>query len=141
MGFSSVFDKLRDKLKINYFDVTSAGDYSVGLNFHAQPMDHGAAEAYGYRFKIKGKTIGYTGDTDLCDGLYELAKGAHILIIEMSNPNEDVPGHLNLTKLQTLREHVAPSVKIILNHVGPIADTLPVHDNVILPKDFEVMKF
>lgn len=142
LGFPGVFDKLEDRLKINYFEVTGSGDYDAsGFKFRALPMRHGSADAYGYELRVGGKSIGYSGDTDLCYGLYKLAKHVDVLIIELSNPNDDVPGHLSLNKLETLQKHVGKNTKIILNHVGPITGELPGYDNVLLPSDLEVLKF
>ncbi len=142
LGFTGVIEKLKDRININYFELDGPGTYSANdLKFTAIPMDHGGAVAYGYKFKISGKTIGYTGDTDLCDGVLELAAGVDILIIELSNPHDDVPGHMNIQKIQKLQGQISHETKIILNHVGPITTELTKNDNLILPADLQVIKF
>ncbi|WP_455392973.1 MBL fold metallo-hydrolase [[Eubacterium] cellulosolvens] len=142
IGFSGVTDKLKGKLEINYVEVTKPGQYSVsGLDFTAYPMAHGVVEAYGYKLVIGDKILGYTGDTGPCDGLIELAQDLDILIIEMSNPHDDVPGHMSLAKLEQCQEYLGPTTKIILNHVGEITGELPSNNNLILPHDLEVLKF
>jgi ribonuclease Z len=142
LGFTGVLDKLKDRMEIIFFEVTGPGEYRVsGLNFNAMPMAHGNAEAYGYKLTVGGKTIGYTGDTDLCDGVFDLGDGADFLIIELSNPNDDVPGHMSLQKIQKLQEQLSPNVKIILNHAGPITGELPRNENLILPNDLDVIMF
>ena len=104
-------------------------------------MSHGTNEAYGYRLIFQEKSLAYTGDTDLCDGVYNVANDSNILIIELSNPDQDVPGHMSLEKLRTLRTKIGADVKIILNHVGPISVTLQEFDNIILPNDLDVLRF
>jgi len=142
LGFSGVIEKLKNRLKINYFEVTQAGTYNVsGLKFTAIPMDHAGTEAYGYRIPVGDKTVAYTGDTDLCAGVFELAAKTDILIIELSNPHDDVPGHMSLQKIQKLRERLSPDVQIILNHVGLISGEITQDKNLILPKDLDVLEF
>jgi len=141
-AFPGIWEKLKGRLNINYFEVTSSGDIEVnGLLFQAQALAHGSAEAFGYKITIAEKTVGYTGDTDLCDGMFELGKGADVLIIEMSNPDLDIPGHMSLNKLQELRNNLDPKTKVILNHVGEFSGELPKMDNVILPRDLETIRF
>jgi hypothetical protein len=60
----------------------------------------------------------------------------------MSNPHQDVPGHMNLKKLKELRDSIDIDVKIILNHIGPINKSLvnlENFENLIIPKDREIV--
>jgi ribonuclease Z len=142
LGFEGLFEKLKDNLAINYIEVENRSEHSIDdLIFSAIPMSHGNAQAFGYKLRIANKTIGYTGDTDLCDGLIALANDLDILIIELSNPYDDVPGHMSLDKLKTLRKQTAPELKIILNHVGTIKKPLPKDEKLILPGDLEILRF
>ncbi len=144
LGFPGLFDKLKDKVLLKYLEVTDSGRYQAyGLEFDAFNMEHGgiSMDAYGYKISLGGKTIGYTGDTDLCDGLYRLAEGLDILIIEFSNPDLDVPGHISQAKLEKLRERLDERTKIILNHIGTITEDISQDQNVIIPKDLAIYKF
>lgn len=142
LGFTGVPEKLNGRVELNFFEINSSGDYTVaGLDFSAVPMCHGDVEAYGYKFDVNGKKLGYTGDTGPCQGLIELGKDLDILIIEFSNPHDDVPGHMSIEKLQALREQLSPELKIILNHVGTIKGELSLDKNLILPKDLEILHF
>lgn len=140
--FSGLFEKLKDRLELKFVEITGAGEYNAsGFEFSAVPMEHGNTEAYGYKFEVTGKSIGYTGDTGPCDGLTELASGLDILIIEMSNPYDDVPGHMSLEKLKTLRKVLRPGIKIILNHAGEIKEDFSKEKYLLYPNDFEVIRF
>lgn len=50
----------------------------------------------GYRLEFSsGKVLVYSGDTDYCENIVELAKGADVLILECSFPDDlRVEGHL-----------------------------------------------
>ena len=142
LGFPGVAEKLKDKLKISYFEIEAPGTFTVsGLKFDAIPMEHGTVSAFGYKIELRGNAVGYTGDTDLCAGVYDLAEKTDILIIELSNPYDDVPGHMSLGKVQKLQEQLPSKTKLILNHVGPITEPLPANPNLFMPNDLDVLRF
>jgi ribonuclease BN (tRNA processing enzyme) len=142
LGFSGLMEKLKDRVVIKFFEIPEPGDYKIpDLNFQAFPMDHGDTQAFGYRLSIGNKNLGYTGDTDLCDSVVELAQSVDILIIELSNPYLDVPGHMSLQKINSLSDQIGTDIKIIANHVGPIPTSLEDRQKIILPKDLETLKF
>jgi ribonuclease BN (tRNA processing enzyme) len=146
IGFSGVTEKLRGKLIINYLEIQEPDEYSVnGLKFRAISMAHGSTKAFGYKLYLPEKTVAYTGDTGPCLGLEELATGTDIMIIEMSNPDDDVPGHMSMDKLQKLTDKVPDlqRCKIILNHVGAFShtSTSQIPDNWLMPDDMDVLKF
>ena len=73
----------------------------------------------GFRWDLKGCTLVYGADTEICDELVELAKGADLLILESSftrtNPQ---PGHL--TTFQAGEIAGAANVKrLLLSHFYP----------------------
>jgi len=141
LGFPGVAEKLKDKLKVNYFEIEAPGIFTVSdLKFDAIPMEHGTISAFGYKIELQGKVIGYTGDTDLCEGVYDLAEKTDILIVELSNPYDDVPGHMSMGKVQKLQERLSSKTKLILNHVGPITEPLPANPNLLMPNDLDVLR-
>ena len=141
LGFTGLLEKLEGRVELKFIEIDRAGkNKALGFQFNAEAMSHGGNKAFGYKFTLKGKTIAYTGDTDLCDGVYRLAEETDYLIIELSNPDQDVPGHMSLEKLKILREKIEPNVKIILNHLGPMKNDITKSENVIIPDDFEVIK-
>jgi ribonuclease BN (tRNA processing enzyme) len=141
-SFPGIFTKLEGKLNIDYHEISGPGNYNLDrLEFRAEQMAHGSAEGYGYIITIGDMNISYTGDTDLCDGVFALANDSNILIIEMSNPYQDVPGHMNLKKLKLLQEKIDTGINIILNHIGLLKDDFKPENNIILPKDGDVLRF
>lgn len=83
----------------------------------------------GFRLKSKeGKVAAYSGDTDYCPNLIELARGVDLLILECSFPDDrKVEGHLT----PSLAGHVAREAeckRLLLTHFYPPCD------------DYDVMK-
>ncbi|WP_331525347.1 MBL fold metallo-hydrolase [Nocardioides sp.] len=93
--------------------------------------------AYGLRVTAHGRTLAYTGDTGVCDGLNELARGADLLLAEASfRHGDDNPSDLHLTGREAGEVGVRSGVpRLVLTHVPPwyrvadmIADAAGVYD-------------
>ena len=65
------------------------------LNIMSQPTEH-TPRSVAYRFgDISGKSIVYSGDTGVCDGMVDLALDCDLLILECSFPDGmEMEGHL-----------------------------------------------
>ena len=76
-----------------------------------------------YRVESKdGKTIVYSGDTDYCESIVELARDVDILLLECSYPKHiKVEGHLNSTLAGRIARE-SNCKKLILTHFYPICD-------------------
>jgi ribonuclease BN (tRNA processing enzyme) len=142
--FPGVMEKLQSthSLVMEYLEILAPGSYSASqVVFETAVMSHGSSNAYGYKLTVGDKKIVYTGDTDICPGISSLASDADILIIELSNPDKDVPGHMSLNKLEKLRQDLPKGIKIILNHVGEIPEKVLDDKNLILPNDLDLLRF
>ncbi len=93
-----------------------------GWRVRSKPLLH---EKYcvGYRIESdEGKVITYSGDTDYCENIVDLAKGADLLILECSFPNERrVRGHLTPSLAGRIAKE-AGAKKLLLTHLYPICD-------------------
>jgi ribonuclease BN (tRNA processing enzyme) len=81
----------------------------------------------GYRLETQeGKSLVYSGDTDYCENIVSLAKGAHVLILECSFPNEmKVDGHLTPSLAGRIARE-AGCRKLVLTHLYPPCNGKPV---------------
>jgi len=88
------------------------------------PVQHSQA-AIAYRVESKnGHSIVYSGDTDYCLEIIELAKGTDILILECSFPdNRKLKGHLTPSEAAEIAEK-AGCKHLILTHLYPPIDEL-----------------
>jgi ribonuclease BN (tRNA processing enzyme) len=98
----------------------------VKLNFETwsletKRMKH-SHNAIGYRFEERGKTFVYSGDTDYCDEIIELARQANILLLECSFPDSmKVDGHLTPTEAGKIASQAGVE-RLILTHLYPPCD-------------------
>ncbi|MDI3421293.1 MBL fold metallo-hydrolase [Streptomyces luteolus] len=113
-SMSEVFDF--HTLKPAAFEI---GPFSVRTEKVAHPV-----EAYAIRVEHGGKTLTYSGDTGVCDGLDELAEGADLFLCEASftHGKEDIPDlHLNGREAgETARR--AGAGRLVLTHIPPWTD-------------------
>lgn len=101
-------------------------EFSAGaLNIRTKFMKHSAG-AIGYRFELDGKTFTYSGDTDFCEGIIELANQADVLLLECSFPDEmKVRGHLTPTEAGKIAKK-AEVDRLILTHLYPPCDEVDI---------------
>lgn len=102
---SKFLENYRDTMtfKVNLIRVTDGSTFKIGgFAFTAYSMLHkgstlaGLGEllpALGYSIEYKGQRIVFTGDTDYCENLEELVKGADIALIEATWGSEKNLGH------------------------------------------------
>ena len=96
----------------------TAGD----VRFHAVRVDHvPELDCYGFLVEHDGRTIGYSGDTRLCDGLRQLAAAADVLVIECNQRHGPATVHMTLDDVRELRKEF-PHVPFILTHLGEGVD-------------------
>ena len=76
-----------------------------------------------YRVETKeGKAIVYSGDTDYCENIVDLARNVDVLLLECSYPKHiKVDGHLNSTLAGKVARE-SNCKKLILTHFYPICD-------------------
>lgn len=105
------------------FEELSEGpEYRVGdVVLRAFRVSH-PVEGYSLRLEAGGKTLAYSGDTALCQGVREAARGAGLFLCEATLPGgyEDQAGHGHLTAPQAgglARE--AGVGKLVITHVWP----------------------
>jgi ribonuclease BN (tRNA processing enzyme) len=71
-------------------------------------------DCFAYRAEIAGRSLVYSGDTTLCDGLLRLVAGAEVIVTECSC--NGVPVHLGPSGVEEVARH-APGAKIIVTHL------------------------
>jgi len=110
MNISELNNKDRDHLACGLFDVDS------------MPMNH-SDQSLAYRITTaSGRSVVYSGDTDMCENLVSLAKDADVLICESALPDEmKVPGHLTPSLAGQIATQAGVK-KLVLTHFYPECD-------------------
>jgi len=126
-----------------YIDASPGSEQKAGtISFQAVPMNHvkESMQAMGYRVNINGKTVAYTGDTMMCDDIFELADGADVLVVDCTYTEGCGPEHMGLDDVKQIRARVRPETAIVLTHLNgePVTNGL---SNVITARDLATFKF
>jgi ribonuclease BN (tRNA processing enzyme) len=86
-----------------------------GLSFTAARVEHVPdLECFAYRAELSGRSIVYSGDTTLCDGLLRVVRGTDVIVLECSC--QEVPVHLSPAGVAEVACH-APDAQIIVTHL------------------------
>ncbi len=123
--FGNWIDLGPDRMTVRELDFTQT-DYCNSSDFQVRiaPVNH-VPESTAYR--ITGpdqRTVVYSGDTDECDTLVELARSADLFICEAALPDElKVPGHLTPSLAGALATR-AKVRQLVLTHFYPECETV-----------------
>jgi ribonuclease BN (tRNA processing enzyme) len=92
----------------------------------ARSVEHGP-ESLAYRIQAAGGiSMVYSGDTDVCTGLAELARETDLFICEASMPDaQKVPGHLT-PSLAGKAAASAKAKRLVLTHLYPPCDEVDI---------------
>jgi ribonuclease BN (tRNA processing enzyme) len=85
---------------------------------------HHTPGSLAYRVEAWGRSLVYSGDTDLSPSLVELARDADLLVLEASNPFK-VEGHLTPAEAGRLARQ-AGAKRLLLTHFYPPCDQVEV---------------
>ena len=87
-----------------------------GLQFEAFEVEHvPSLRCFGYRTKIAGRTLAYSGDSVLCRGLLRLVTQAEVLVLNCSY--RDDPVHLAFRDLATVVGNAPATATTIVSHI------------------------
>lgn len=95
----------------------------AGLVIRSAPTNH-TAGSLAYRVEAEGRSLVYSGDTDVSDSLVDLARGVDLLVLEAANPFK-VPGHLTPAEAGRLAAQ-AGAARLLLTHFYPPCDAVDV---------------
>ncbi|RJQ61911.1 MAG: ribonuclease Z [Desulfobacteraceae bacterium] len=94
-----------------------------GFEVHSIPVEH-LDESIAFRITgSNGKTVVYSGDSDVCENLVEIAERADLFICESAFPDESkVQGHLTPSRAGMIASRARVG-KLVLTHLYPECDS------------------
>ncbi|HLZ68859.1 MAG TPA: MBL fold metallo-hydrolase [Dehalococcoidia bacterium] len=124
---------------LHYVEADEREQAAGDIRFRAVRVEHDPAlDCFGYLIQQGSRSIGYSGDTILCDGLRRIAAGADALVLECNQAHGQPRVHMSLERVRALRDEF-PALPFVLTHMG--ADvTDPSIPNVRLPNDLETVR-
>ncbi len=130
VGFTEFYEKLLDVFGSGMAEV----DYEITIselaettiefpafNVESALMQH-TEHAIGYRFASGGRVFVYSGDTDFCSGIINLASAADVLVVECSFPDDKkMANHLTPSEAGRIASDAGVG-RLILTHLYPPFD-------------------
>lgn len=91
------------------WEAVAGGSLRLGeVEVTLAPVEHHAS-SLGMRFAWGGRSVAYSGDSDYCEGLVALCRGASLAVVECSTPVEEkAPGHLSPREVAWLGQAAQP---------------------------------
>jgi ribonuclease BN (tRNA processing enzyme) len=93
------------------------------LVIQSAPTNH-TNGSLGFRLETQGRSLVYSGDTELSDSLVALAAGADLFVLDAANPFK-VPGHLTPGEAGRMAA-AAGAKRLLLTHFYPPCDEVDV---------------
>jgi ribonuclease BN (tRNA processing enzyme) len=134
-GFKSFFEKLSSiyglwivphSYQLTVKEISQEALAYRGLKVLSRPMAH-ISESVGYRIEFKdGKSVTFSGDTDYCQNIVDLAFEVDLLVLECSFPDgKKVEGHLTPSLAGRIASE-SHCKKLLLTHLYPVCDQFDV---------------
>ncbi len=117
-GFPNVFQKERSYPE-TYVEVKDGFEGEVGaMKYVARAVTHVPDfGCFGFRVETGGRTLAYSGDSVMCDALFELADGSDVFVVECSCWEGACGPHLGPDDVRELRRRLGPKPTFILTHL------------------------
>lgn len=125
----------RDDERLTWVELTDGQSFEwEGVGVQAVEVDHMPQfVALGYRVQLADRLVAYTGDTKLCDGVYTLAEGADLLVLECG----EGPPHMNWDDIHRLRDELPATTRMLVTHYNRLkAPDVSAIDGLTLAEDF-----
>jgi ribonuclease BN (tRNA processing enzyme) len=108
------WDAMRGNLNLTYVEAGERGDVA-GVDYETVALDHGTSGCTGFRLRIGGRLLAYSGDTEATPPLDRLVEGAEVAIVEATEPGRAY-SHLSFEEALALRDR-HPGTRFLFVHV------------------------
>jgi ribonuclease BN (tRNA processing enzyme) len=142
-GYPGLLTEDEPSFQVRYVEVTDGIEASIaGLPFTAAQVEHvRSLECFAFRVQAGERSLVYSGDTTLCDGLLRLVPGADVLILECSCEGNAV--HLSEDAVAEVARHAPPQARTLVTHYdrAPERRVLPSGHRIEVAEDLSRFSF
>ncbi len=108
------WDVIREDMQLTYREAGERGTIA-GIEYETVQLDHGTSGCTGYRLRIGGRLLAYSGDSIASPPLDRLVDGAEVAIVEATSPGAPY-SHLSWEEAHALRDR-HPDTRFLFVHV------------------------
>ncbi len=114
---------LHELFAVTYVEANGTDQQAGNVLFRAQEVVHAPKlTCFGYVFDLGSVHLGYSGDTEPCEGLEAIAAASDCLILECAEVHR-MPTHMYVDAVRDLASR-HPALRIVLSHLGAGVDDL-----------------
>ncbi|MDQ6692745.1 MAG: MBL fold metallo-hydrolase [Candidatus Dormibacteraeota bacterium] len=114
IAWGTEWKEIRERLQVVYQDAGRGGS-AAGVEYETVQLDHGTSGCTGYRLRLDGRVLAYSGDTVASPPLEDLIRGSDVAIVEATAPG-DPYSHLSWAQAAQMRAR-HPGTRFVFNHV------------------------
>ncbi len=114
-----------------------------GLRYRAVAVEQsseGSLDCFGYKVELEGRALAYTGDTIMCEGVRELARGVDVLVIDCTCWEDPCEHHMSFREVSRFRREVPPETTFVLTHLDVGEAPATELEGMIVAEDFKTLR-
>lgn len=145
IGFPGNWEKVSKLAKVEFIEFENLNKEKIDNNIYvtSKLVEHGKLKpAYGFIINIQGHTIGVSGDSRICESIFEIVDKSEISILDMSAIDMKTNAHMNLYDIKELC-YKYKNKTIIATHMHDYTREKAKEekiDNLIIPEDGQIIK-
>jgi ribonuclease BN (tRNA processing enzyme) len=107
-------ERFRESAQITYVEAEVSGEIA-GVSYETVELEHGRLTVTGYRLRIGGRLLAYSGDTEATPALDRLVEGADVAVVEATGPGA-VSSHTSWEEAAALAAR-HPQTRFFFTHI------------------------
>ncbi|MEV6505538.1 ribonuclease Z [Streptomyces sp. NPDC051642] len=117
LAYPESWAKVKENSRVRFYELPpEGGQFTVpGYKITAVPVKHRTPVAFGYIVSDSDAAVGFSGDTEVCDGLSDILRNVSTAVVDASFLTGR-SGHMGVDEVLALKEKF-PSVNLITTHM------------------------
>ena len=144
IGYPGEWDKVSKLAYVEFIEFEELNKEKITdeLYVTSKIVEHGKFKpAYGYIVNIKGKNIGFSGDSKLCDNIFDIVEKSEISILDMSVTEIKTNAHMSLYDIKEICKKYKNKI-IVATHMHDYTREKAREEkieNLIIPEDGQII--
>lgn len=145
LGFPEEWNKVSELACVEFIEFEEMNEEKITdeLYVTSKLVEHGDLKpAYGYIVSIQGKNVGFSGDSRLCNNIFDIVEKSEISILDMSVTDKKTDAHMSLYDIKEICEKYKDKT-IVTTHMHDYTKERAKEekiDNLIVPEDGQIIK-
>lgn len=145
LAFPGDWEKLNKLSYVDFieFEELDKEEIADDLYLTSKLVEHGDLKpAYGYILNIQGRNIGFSGDSRLCNNIFDIVERSEISILDMSVTDKKTDAHMSLYDIKEICDRYKNKT-IVATHMHDYTRERAKEEsieNLVIPEDGQIIK-